>query len=64
MPTVTSFTKEKIHQVLKAHNLDTIPLQTLNILSCPSQLQGSGGLLAGILALVTNLLGLVLGLLG
>jgi len=64
VPIVPFDKQEYINNVIRDHNLDTSKIRTMNILSCPEELRGSDGLLAGLLKLLTGLTGGVLGILG
>lgn len=65
VPFLVPFLKQKtIDKFIKDLNLETNKIRKMNILSCPVELRGSGGLLAELLKLVTGLLGGVLRILG
>jgi len=67
-PFVSKSTQDKIDKVIADAGLGHIPIRKLNILSCPDEILDSvddgDGLLAGLLNLVTGLVGGLLGLLG
>jgi len=59
-------TQAKINQVITDSKLNKTAIRTLDILSCPTELlesveDGGGGLISGLLDLVTKLLGGLLG---
>lgn len=57
-------TQTAINETINLYDFDQSAIRTLNILSCPSELLGSGGLLAGLLNLLSGLLTGLGGLLG